>query len=35
MTIQKFNKKRSELIMAIHDMTLEELEQVVDAVKLR
>ena len=35
MTIQKFNKKRSELIMAIHDMTLEELQQVVDAVKLR
>ena len=35
MTIQKFNKNRSELIMAIHDMTLEELQQVVDAVKLR
>ena len=35
MTIQKFNKKRSEWIMAIHDMTFEELQQVVDAVKLR
>ena len=33
--MQKYNKKRSELIMAIHDMTLEDLQDVVEAVKLR
>ena len=35
MTIQKYNKKRSELIIAIHDMSLEDLEDVVEAIKLR
>ena len=33
--MQKYNKNRSELIMAIHDMTLEDLQDVIDAVKLR
>ena len=33
--MQKYNKKRSELIMTIHDMTLEDLQDVVEAVKLR
>ena len=33
--MQKYNKKRSELIMAIHDMSLEDLQDVVEAVKLR
>ena len=35
MTIQKYNKKRSELIIAIHDMSLEDLQDVVEAIKLR
>jgi len=35
MTIQKYNKKRSELIIAIHDMSLEDLEDVIAAIKLR
>ena len=33
--MQKYNKNRSQLIMAIHDMTLEDLQDVIDAVKLR
>ena len=35
MTIQKYNKKRSELIIAIHDMSLEDLQDVIEAIKLR
>lgn len=35
MTIQKYNKKRSELIKAVYDMSLEDLQDVIDAVKLR
>jgi len=33
--MQKYNNKRSELIIAIHDMSREDLEEVIDAVKLR
>ena len=35
MTIQKYNNKRSECIIAIHTMSLEDLEDVVEAIKLR
>ena len=35
MTIQKYNNKRSECIIAIHSMSLEDLEDVVEAIKLR
>ena len=33
--MQKYNNKRSELIVAIHDMSADDLEQIVEAVKLR
>ena len=33
--MQKYNNKRSELIVAIHDMSSDDLEQIVEAVKLR
>ena len=33
--MQKYNNKRSELIMAIHDMSSDDLEQIVEAIKLR
>ena len=35
MTMQKYNKKRSELIKAIYDMSLDDLQDVVEAIKLR
>ena len=35
MTIQKYNKKRSELIKAVYDMSLEDLQDVIEAIKLR
>lgn len=33
--MQKYNKNRSQLIKAIYDMSLEDLQDVIDAVKLR
>ena len=33
--MQKYNKNRSQLIKAIYDMSLEDLQDVIEAVKLR